>query len=127
MSNFETRYGRAKRGEQDRRLALVLGSVLGVALIAWIFVAVFTAPPKVNGEAVGFTSDSPLTATVKAQITAPIGAKVTCGVAAVNAIQSAVGFKQIEYTATKRTTAFIVVLNTTEQASAGMVSDCELR
>ena len=127
MSNFEARYGRAKRGSRDRKLVIALGSVLGLALIAWIFAVVFFAPPKVSGEAIGFTSQSPLRASVKVQITAPMGSRVSCGVSAVNGSQSSVGFKQLNFTASDSVTAFEVSLNTTEQASAGLVSDCQLR
>ena len=127
MSNYEARYKTGKRRARDRCAVAVLASVLGVLGLVWITAVVFFAPAKANGEVVKFTANDAGSANLRLQVKAPLGSRVVCGVSALNATHSSVGYRRLELQQDHAVVELDTTVLTTEPAVSGLVEACELR
>jgi hypothetical protein len=122
---LDSRYGKRRRANLDRRLAIVAGSALLVGGLVWIGTVVFFAPPKVSAQVVGFSYQDGQ-ATVKFEVTKPAARTATCLVGAQNVASMNVGSKQVDVPAGTASKQLEVQFLTTETATSGVVDICRL-
>jgi len=120
---MEARYGKKRRAAADRRLVIVLASVLFSALLIFIVWAAFAGQAKPTGTIVGFTTTNSHSVLVEIQVNNPSNKLVYCQVSATNSHDSSVGSVQIALNS-GQTLAQKVRIITVEPAIAAVVDSC---
>lgn len=119
---MEARYGRKRRAGRDRRLVQVLGSVLLVALVAFIVYAAFGKPTEVTGIATQTQALNRHALTTTVTFTNPTGKAATCQISAVNGAGSSVGSIEVKVPRDEVSAQRLRII-TVESAEGGVVVD----
>ncbi|MHB1064896.1 MAG: DUF4307 domain-containing protein [Georgenia sp.] len=122
------RYGQPP-APQTRRRRLVVTAVLATVLIAAAVLvqAVGLSRPSVSSQDLGFTVDGPTRTTVRFNIITDPGTTVRCSLIALNESFTEVGFRVVVVgPVDARTTSHEAVVTTSEPATTGSVSSCEI-
>lgn len=119
---MEARYGRKRRADRDRRLVVVLGSVLMMALVAFIIYAAFGKPTEIKSAVTDIKTPTSHTLTANVTFTNPTDKPARCQVSAVNGAGSSVGSIEVKVPADK-TSAQAISITTVETADGGAVVD----
>lgn len=119
---MEARYGRKRRASRDRRLVVVLGSILMVALVAFIVYAAFGKPTEIKGNVTETKTLNIHTLTANVTFTNPTGKTARCQISAVNGAGSSVGSIEVKVPA-DQTSAQAISITTVETADGGAVVD----
>jgi len=123
---MEARYGLKKRANRQRRIVMVAGSVLLVALLAWIGWAAFFKKASASGSVSGFHAISNTEVTMTVTIDKPTDKAASCQVSAVTENQSSVGSRQI-YVPKNGATTMQIRINTVQPAVDGVVERCAVK
>lgn len=127
---LESRYGRGRRAKRDRALVIGVGGVLGIALLAWIFVVAFTPQASsslASGQVNSFKANSNISSTVQVVISKPASATVVCQVSAATEAGSSVGSKQFQVATPGSNVSVSLQITTTQPATQGVVDFCHLK
>lgn len=119
---MEARYGRKRRASRDRQLAVVLGSILMVALVAFIVYAAFGKPTEIKSAVTEIKTPTIHTLTANVTFTNPTGKAARCQISAVNGAGSSVGSIEVKVPA-EQTSAQAISITTVETADGGAVVD----
>jgi hypothetical protein len=123
---MESRYGRGRRAKSDRRLAIAIGAVLGVALIGFIVWASFGKPVEITGVASGITSITKHHIDVSLTVSNPTNKAISCLVSATNRDDSSVGAVQVNLAANESVVPNLRVI-TVQPAVGAVVDSCWIR
>lgn len=126
---LDARYGRSPARSRRTRALVIAGiAVVAIAAVVWLFAAGPLAQgPAVQTEELGFRDVTDRSLTVVANVSAPVGAAVTCVVEADDATGAIVGWKTVELPASDRPTRQIsVTLRTTATPVVGLINHCRL-
>ena len=121
---MEARYGRGRKAARDRRNFAIIGGLLSVALIGFIFWAAFGAKPEATGTLNNFKVVSSTLATMDVVIDNPTGHAITCIISAVNHDSSSVGSKQVGFSSASRGIVGLQIA-TVEKPMGGSVDACK--
>lgn len=121
---MEARYGRSRKAQRDRRIFIIIGGVLMVALIAFVVWAAFGKTPTATGSVNNFKAISSTLASMDVVIDNPTGHGLTCQISAENHDSSSVGSTQIELAADSRGVVGLQIA-TVEPAIGGSVDFCK--
>ena len=119
---MEARYGRKRRANRDRRLAVALGSILMVALVTFIIYAAFGKPTEIKSAVTEIATPTSHTLTANVTFTNPTGKAARCQISAVNGAGSSVGSIEVKVPASK-SSSWAISITTVETADGGAVVD----
>lgn len=121
----EGRYGRAAEARTDRRLTIV-GSVLGVALLALVgwFGYDYVAGQKVSAEMIKFDVVAADRVDVHLEVRKADGAKGYCTVRALAESGAEVGRKEVRFDQAASRVDELITVRTTESATAAELLGC---
>lgn len=121
------RYGRSGAGPARSQL-VVAAVVAGVILVAVVVVqALSLGRPAVTSQDLGFTVESPTLTTVRFNLITDPGTTVRCTLTALNESFTEVGFREVVVGPVGgRTTSHEAAVTTSELATTGSVSSCEI-
>ncbi|MDT9680872.1 DUF4307 domain-containing protein [Streptomyces sp. TRM76323] len=121
----EGRYGRAAEARTDRRLTIV-GSVLGVALLALVgwFGYDYVAGQKVSAEMIKFDVVAADRVDVHLEVRKADGAKGYCTVRALAESGAEVGRKEVRFDQAASRVDEVITVRTTESATAAQLLGC---
>ncbi len=125
---MNARYGR-RPGAPGSRRGLIVAAVLAAALViaGIVWQATSLAGTTVHTEGVGFTVQDPTRTTVRFNLITDKGATVRCTLTALNTNFTQVGFREVVIgPVPAAVTAHEVDVTTTELATTGSVSTCEV-
>jgi len=91
---MESRYGRGRRARGDRRLVVILGSVLLVGLLVFITWAAFGNKPTIQGTVDSLKIVDNHSISVSVTVTNPVGKRAKCQISATMPNGSSVGSKE---------------------------------
>ncbi len=126
---LDARYGRtAGRRIRARWLAVIVGAVVVVVVVAWVLWAgLFGTTASIETQDIGATIVDSSTVDLREQVTVDPGTKVSCSFQALDVDFAIVGWKIVHFPAvSERNRVFTERLRTSAPAVSGLIGSCWL-
>ena len=120
---MEARYGKARKAAADKRLIVVLASLLGAALLGFVIWASFGKAPSITGVVSSVSGVGKHSLMVSLTVDNPTGKAVSCQVSAINSAESSVGSVQVDLAAGQTSVQKMQIV-TVEPAHGAVVDSC---
>ncbi len=122
---LEERYGRSRSRSFDKRFAWIIGGVLVLAGLVFVFFGGWQQGTNIDFQELHYTVVDDSRVEIDIQVTAPPKATVICALEALSTSHGTVGWKIITVPeSNERTRRFTGTLVTTAPATTGLVRDC---